>query len=60
LEVAAEPTLLEPIFMCEIAAPNQALGGVYYTLSQKRAEIIEETKMEGSPLHVVKAYLPVA
>ena len=40
LELAAEPTLLEPIFMCEITAPNQALSGVYYTLSQKRGEII--------------------
>ena len=60
LEIASNPTLLEPIFLCEITTSNQALGGVYYTLSQRRGEIVEEIKLEGSPLHVVKAYLPVA
>ena len=28
--------------------------------SQRRADIVEEIKLEGSPLHIVKAYLPVA
>jgi len=60
LQIASTPTLLEPIFMCQIAAPSQALGAVYHTLNQRRGEIIEETKLEGCPLHLVKAYLPVA
>ncbi len=60
LQLAAYPTLLEPIFMCEISAPSHVLGGVYNTLSQRRGEIVEEVKLEGSPMHVVKAYLPVA
>jgi len=60
LQIAATPTLLEPVFMCEITAPSTVLGGVYHTLSQRRADIVEEIKLEGSPLHIVKAYLPVA
>ena len=60
LQRASTPTLMEPIFMCEISAPFNVLGGVYNTLSQRRGIIIEETKLEGSPMHVVKAYLPVA
>jgi len=36
------------------------MGGVYHTLSQRRGEVVEENKLEGSPLHIVKAYLPVS
>lgn len=60
LQIAASPTLLEPIFMCEITAPFNVCGGVYHTLSQRRGEIVEEIKLEGSPMHIIKAYLPVA
>lgn len=60
LEIAARPTLLEPILMCEITVPSQALGGVYQTLNQRRGIIITEDQLVGSPLHIVKAYLPVA
>jgi elongation factor 2 len=60
LQIAAEPTLLEPVFMCEITAPANVLGGVYHTLSQRRGDVVEEIKLEGSPLHIVKAFLPVA
>lgn len=60
LQIASVPTLLEPIFMCEITAPSNVLGGVYHTLNQRRGDILEEVKLEGSPLHIVKAYLPVA
>lgn len=41
LELASMPTLLEPIFVCEISAPFAVLGGVYNTLSQRRASILE-------------------
>lgn len=41
LQLASTPTLMEPIFMCEISAPFNVLGGVYHTLSQRRGEIIE-------------------
>ena len=45
--------------MCEITSPNDAIGGIYQTLNQRRGAIIEENQLEGS-LSVVKAYLPVA
>ena len=40
LQLASTPTLMEPIFMCEITAPFNVLGGVYHTLTQRRGEII--------------------
>jgi len=60
LQLASNPTLLEPIFLCEITAPDTALGGVYKTLNSRRGEIVETMKVEGSPMQVVKAYVPVA
>jgi len=41
LQLASTPTLLEPIFMCEITAPPHVLGGVYQTINQRRGQIIE-------------------
>lgn len=60
LQIASSPTLLEPIFLVEITAPSNVLGGVYQTINQRRGQIIDEVKQEGSPLHIVKAYLPVS
>jgi elongation factor 2 len=60
LQLSSKPTLLEPIFLVEITAPPHVLGGVYQTINQRRGQIIDEVKQEGSPLHVVKAYLPVS
>ena len=36
LELHGMPTLEEPILMCEITAPGEAIGGIYQTLNQRR------------------------
>lgn len=41
LELLSAPTLLEPIFLCQITAPMDCMGGVYQTLNQRRGEIVE-------------------
>ena len=41
LELLSAPTLLEPIFSCDITAPMDCMGGVYQTLNQRRGEIVE-------------------
>lgn len=56
----SRPTLEEPIFMCEITSTADVVGGIYQTLSQRRGMVTEEMPVEGSPLTVVKAYLPVS
>lgn len=50
LEILAKPTLLEPIFLCQITAPMESMGGVYQTLNTRRGEIIEENQIAGTPL----------
>jgi len=41
LQLASLPTLLEPIFLVEISAPSNVLGGVYQTINQRRGQIID-------------------
>ncbi|XP_027340327.1 elongation factor 2-like [Abrus precatorius] len=57
--LTAKPRLLEPVYLVEIQAPEQALGGIYSVLNQKRGHVFEEIQRPGTPLYNVKAYLPV-
>jgi elongation factor 2 len=59
-QLTAEPRFQEPIFLCEIQSPDDAMGGIYQTLTQRRGIVIGEEPVQGTPLVIVKAYLPVA
>jgi elongation factor 2 len=59
-ELTAQPRLQEPIFLAEITAPMDAMGGVYQCLNQRRGVVIEEEALAGTPLNQVKSHLPVA
>jgi len=54
------PCLMEPIYSVEIQCPEPAIGGIYGCLNQKRGVVISEERVEGTPMYIVKAYLPVA
>lgn len=58
-QMTAEPRLMEPVFLCDIQAPENALGGIYSVLNQRRGQIICEEQRLGTPLYKVQAYLPV-
>lgn len=51
---------MEPVFACEITVPQEATGGVYQTLNARRGLILEENEVEGTPMKLIKAELPVA
>ncbi|CAG8359471.1 unnamed protein product [Penicillium salamii] len=55
----ADPGLLEPIFNVEIQVPEQAMGGIYGVLTRRRGHVYTEEQRPGTPLFMVKAYLPV-
>jgi elongation factor 2 len=59
-ELTAQPRLQEPVFLAEITAPQDAMGGVYQCLNQRRGIVTEEEPVQGTPLNQVKSYLPVA
>lgn len=41
LQLKSRPTLLEPLFLCEITAPSDVMGGIYQTLNIRRGQIID-------------------
>lgn len=57
LELISEPTLVEPIFSCDITAPTDCMGGVYQSLNQRRGIVIEEVQIAGTPLNLVNISL---
>ena len=59
-ELTASPRFMEPIFLVEIQCPDDAVGGIYQCMSQRRGLINEEDPIPGTPLVNIKAFLPVA
>lgn len=55
----ANPGILEPVFLCEIQVPEQAMGGVYGVLTRRRGHVFAEEQRVGTPIMNIKAYLPV-
>jgi len=57
--LTAQPRLLEPVYLVEIQCPEAAVGGIYGVLNRRRGHVFEENQVAGTPMFVVKAYLPV-
>ncbi len=55
----ATPGLLEPVYLCEIACPQDAMGGCYGVLTRRRGHVFSEEQRPGTPMMNLKAYLPV-
>jgi elongation factor 2 len=58
-ELTATPRFQEPIFLVEIQCPDDAVGGIYQCLAQRRGLVIGEEPIAGTPLVMIKSYLPV-
>jgi len=57
--LTAKPRLMEPVYLVEIQSPEGAVGGIYGVLNKRRGHVFEESRVFGTPMFVVKAYLPV-
>ncbi|XP_014670549.1 PREDICTED: elongation factor 2-like [Priapulus caudatus] len=57
--LTAQPRMMEPVYLVEIQCPEAAVGGIYGVLNRRRGHVIEESQVPGTPMFVVKAYLPV-
>jgi len=57
--LTAVPSLLEPVFLVNITAPEGALGGIYSCLNKKRGHVFAEDNRPGTPIYNLNAYLPV-
>lgn len=58
--LTAQPTLQEPVYLVEIQCPEHAMGGIYGVLNARRGHVFMQEQKQGTPLYVVKAYLPVS
>jgi len=56
----AEPRFMEPIYRCEIQCPQEITNMIYGIFLQRRGHIYFMEPQEGSPLYLMKGYLPVA
>jgi elongation factor 2 len=57
--LTATPCLMEPVFLVEIQCPESAMGGIYGVLNRRRGHVFAEEQKVGTPIYMVKAYLPV-
>lgn len=58
-QIKSEPRILEPMYLCDITVPQNAVAGVYSTLNQRRGVINDKIDRPGTPLSKIKAFLPV-
>ncbi|CAF1311594.1 unnamed protein product [Adineta steineri] len=57
--LTAKPRLFEPVYLCEIQCSEVNVGKVYDVLNRRRGRVFEEHRIPGTPLLIVKGYLPV-
>merc|ERR1712141_434072 len=57
--LTASPRIMEPVYLVEIQCPEQAVGGIYSVITRRRGHVFEEGFIPGTPMFLVKAYLPV-
>ena len=59
-QLTASPKFVEPIFKVEIQCPDDAVGGIYQCVAQRRGIVESEDPIVGTPLVNMTAFLPVA
>ena len=57
--MTAQPGLLEPVYLCNISVPQDAMGNVYGVLTRRRGHVFSEEQRPGTPQMTLLAYLPV-
>jgi len=57
--LAAEPGILEPMYLANISVPQDAMGNVYGVLTRRRGHVFSEEQKPGTPMMTLLAYLPV-
>ncbi|VDD82645.1 unnamed protein product [Mesocestoides corti] len=55
----ATPRLMEPYYYVEVQAPADCVSAVYNVLNLRRGHVTQDAPISGSPLYIIKAFLPV-
>ncbi|ELU13261.1 hypothetical protein CAPTEDRAFT_217885 [Capitella teleta] len=57
--LAAQPRMLEPVYLVQVQCPDTVVGGVYSVLNKRRGNVVEASRKAGTPMFDIKAFLPV-
>jgi len=57
--LAADPCIVEPIYLTEIQTETEVVGRIYSVIGQRRGSIKEEIPRPGTPLCILRGNLPV-
>jgi len=57
--LVSTPSLYEPMYLCDIQVPIDAMGGCYGVLTRRRGHVFSEEQRPGTPMVQLRAYLPV-
>ncbi|KAJ3679071.1 hypothetical protein LUZ60_017082 [Juncus effusus] len=55
----ATPRLMEPVYYVEIQTPIDCVSAIYTVLSKRRGHVTADVPKPGTPIYIVKAFLPV-
>lgn len=55
----ATPRLMEPVYYVEIQTPADCISAIYNVLAKRRGHVTADVPKPGTPIFLVKAYLPV-
>lgn len=55
----ATPRLMEPVYYVEIQTPADCISSIYNVLAKRRGHVTADVPRPGTPIFVVKAFLPV-
>jgi elongation factor 2 len=58
-QLTASPVMMEPVYLCEIQCPEDAMGGIYGVMNRRRGNVFQADQIVGTPVYAIKAYLPV-
>ena len=55
----ATPRLMEPVYFVEIQTPADCISAIYNVLAKRRGHVTADLPKPGTPIFIVKAYVPV-
>ncbi|XP_033740438.1 elongation factor 2-like [Pecten maximus] len=57
--LTAAPRVMEPVYLVDIKAPTQVIGGVASVLAQRRGRVVDQQQDDGTPMVTLKGFIPV-
>jgi U5 small nuclear ribonucleoprotein component len=57
--LTASPRIMEPVYRLQVECAGELVGAIQPLISKRRGQIVQDKPIAGTPLSVVKAFMPV-